>query len=311
MGKEILYSLANNESGQLIKAEAAQRSGIYFCLSCNGEMISRRGARVRPHFAHKNISPNCSPETALHYGFKKFLHERISKSLGSGEQIAIHWKCGYCSGSHDGNLLKRAVNVEEEYGLGLCRPDIALIGKEGNVVAVIEVVVSHSPEESTLEYYKAKSIPFISFILISDEDLARADADIMSPDVVDVCYNPECPECDRNMPRLNLLVFDGTCSKCFSPMKIAALRGDAGYEDISAFTDSHIALAVKHGASIETIYKTARSGYRYSFKVNTCKICNAFIGRDELWVDYVRVAYQDGYPITELDGGYYCPVCGQ
>lgn len=301
MGKEILYSFANNEKGELVKADAAQRGGAYHCPSCHKEMVHRMGEKVRPHFAHKNLSQNCSPETVLHFGFKRLLYERISKSLQAGEKISIQWKCEACCGSHLGNLLKRTAHAEEEYNLGACRPDIGLLSQEGDVVAAIEIVVSHSPEQSTIEFYKTHGIPLLVFSLKSDTELSRVEEVVLKPDIVDVCLNPKCPKCKEYMPRLKLLIVDGKCWKCHSPMKVGAVRGDAGYE--CEFNPDHIALANRHGANIKTRYsKTVR--HRYA--ANICKRCNAFIGDNYLFTDYVAA---DEYPRIEFDAGYYCPIC--
>ena len=301
MGKEILYSIANNEHGELVSANVAQRGRAYFCPSCNDEMVFRMGEKVRPHFAHKSLSPDCNPETVLHFGFKRILYERISKALSTGDRLPIQWNCESCCGSHKGNLLKRATHAIEECNLGPCNPDIGLLGREGKIAAAIEVVVTHSPEKSTTEYYKNEAIPLIIFRLKSDTELSRASEDVLSPDLVDVCLNPKCPSCNEHMPRLSLLLIDGKCWKCKSPMKVAALRGDAGYE--CEFSTEHIALANRNGANIKTRYsKTVRD--RYS--ANTCGKCNAFIGDHYLFIDYVAA---DQYPRTEVDAGYYCPNC--
>lgn len=301
MSKEILYSFANNEQGDLVKAGMAQRGRAYFCPSCHKDMVHRMGEKVRPHFAHKNLSLNCSPETVLHFGFKRLLYERISRSLNAGERLSIQWNCDSCCGSHAGNLLKRTTHAEEEYNLGSCRPDIGLLSKEGNIVAAIEIVVSHSPEQSTIEFYKARGIPLIVFKLKSDTELSRVDEEVLEPDIVDVCLNPKCVKCNEHMPCLKLLIIDGKCWKCNSPMKVGALRGDAGCE--CELTVDHIALANRHGANIKTRYsKTVRDRYA----ANTCKKCNAFIGDHYLFTDYVAA---DDYPRIELDAGYYCPYC--
>jgi ribosomal protein L37AE/L43A len=301
MGKEILYSFANNEHGVLVMADTAQRGRSYFCPSCNKEMVYRMGEKVRPHFAHKALSQNCSPETVLHFAFKRLLCERISRSLSARERLSIKWDCESCSGSHDGDLLKRTTHAQEEYSLGACRPDIGLLGKEGNIVAAIEIVVTHSPEQSTIEHYKAKGIPLIVFILKSDTELNRVNEKVLRPDIVDVCLNPKCPSCNKHMPRIKLLIIDGKCWKCNSPMKVGALRGDAGYE--CELNSSHIALANRNGANIKTRYsKTARDRYA----ANTCKKCNNFIGGHYLFTEYIAAKE---YSREELDAGYYCPNC--
>lgn len=150
MGKEILYSLATNELDDLVMADTALRGRTYFCPSCKVEMVFRIGEKVRPHFAHKNLSHHCSPKTVLHFGLKRPLVERISRALDAGDRLTIESDCEACDGSHKGSLLKRATHVQEEYNLGACRPDIGLLGNQGNAVAAIEIVVKYSPDQSTI-----------------------------------------------------------------------------------------------------------------------------------------------------------------
>ena len=306
MPKDILYSLAKNESGDFVNAVAAKRGGIYFCPSCQKQMIHRMGERVRPHFAHKNLTNDCSPETVLHFGFKRLLFERLSRALSTGERVSIQWNCDSCCGSHMGNLLKRATHAEEESHLGTCRPDIALLDKGGNVVAAIEIVVSHSPEQSALEYYKSKGIPLIVFKLRADAELSRVDEEVLIPDSVNACLNPKCCRCNEHMSRIKMLMIDAKCWRCCSPMKVGALRGDAGCE--CEFTADHIALANRNGANIKTIYsKTVKARYA----ANTCRKCNAFIGHHYLFTEYIAPAEYNVYPSVELDAGFYCPLCVQ
>jgi hypothetical protein len=202
-----------------------------------------------------------------------------------------------------GNLLKRAPHAEEELHLGTCRPDIALLDKGGNVVAAIEIVVSHSPEQSTLEYYKSKGIPLIVFKLRADAELSRVEEKVLIPDSVNACLNPKCCRCNEHMSRIKMLIFDAKCWKCNSPMKVGVLEGDAGCE--CEFTADHIALANRNGANIKTIYsKTIKARYA----ANTCRKCNAFIGRHYLGSYYFS---GEEYPSIELDAGFYCPLCVQ
>ncbi|MEI7786538.1 MAG: competence protein CoiA family protein [Betaproteobacteria bacterium] len=304
MPKDILYSFANNENGDLVGALLAKRGATYFCPSCQTEMVHRKGEKVRPHFAHKSLSPNCSPETVLHFGFKRLLRERISRSINAGAGLAFQWKCDSCCGSHTGNLLKRATHAEEELNLGICRPDIALLSKDGNVAAAIEIVVTHPPEQSVISFYKANRIPLIVFELKSDTELSRVDEEVLKPDIVDACLSPKCPKCKRHMSRMKLLIIDGKCWKCNSPMKVGALKGDAGYEP--EFSSNHIALANQNGANIKTRYsKTVQERYA----ANTCRRCNAFIGGHYLSSDYIAPAEYGEYPCIELDADFYCPAC--
>ncbi len=89
----ILYSVAYTQEGHLIKAANAHKGQSYICPNCNLELILRRGKIKRPHFAHKTLSVNCTPETALHYKFKILLKEKIQQHLESKLPLDIQSNC--------------------------------------------------------------------------------------------------------------------------------------------------------------------------------------------------------------------------
>ena len=96
--RDILYTVAYDEGQELVLAVDAVKGLRYHCPECKGEMIPRRsveqkkGAK-RPHYAHKVKSPNCEPESVLHFGFKRLLSRRIQKHIDNHEttdQVALH-----------------------------------------------------------------------------------------------------------------------------------------------------------------------------------------------------------------------------
>lgn len=95
--KDILYSIAETSTGQLIKAIDADKKCAYICPGCKQPFVFRKGSRKRPHFAHKVLSPNCTPETALHYSFKTLFCEKITKYLALNLPLKIRWNCSNCS----------------------------------------------------------------------------------------------------------------------------------------------------------------------------------------------------------------------
>jgi len=301
IAKDILYSIGRTSLGQLIKAVDAEKGVPYACPACSQDLVLRRGMRKRPHFAHKVLSPNCTPETALHYGFKTLLFSRIQRYLDQQLPLELQWHCSACGGEHRGNLLKKAVAAKLEHDLGGCQPDIALLDEHGSTVAVIEVIVTHAPEKLTLDYYRNHHIAVVSYKLESDEDINRLDAQILKPDSVDVCSNPKCSKCGKHKSRKRLLIIEGECWKCRAPMKVAALQGDMGYE--GSFSESDIQLAVQNGVFMKSHYSRT-AGMRYT--ANTCRKCGAFVGDHYLFTDYVAVP---SYSRQELDAGYYCPLC--
>lgn len=131
----------------------------------------RKGSQKRPHFAHKNLSPNCTPETVLHYSFKTLLCQKIQDCIDHKLRLEIHWGYDPCEGHHTGNLLRKAVQVKSECKLGLYQPDISLLDQNGRPIAVIEVIVTHAPEQATVNYYKLNEITLVTYVLESDEDI--------------------------------------------------------------------------------------------------------------------------------------------
>lgn len=303
MAANILYSTARTATGELIKASDAQKGQPYTCLICQQALLLRKGQLKRPHFAHKALSVNCSPETALHYSFKILLTEKIQKHLDNKVPLEIEWHCQYCSEMHRGNLLKKAVQVKPEYNLGICQPDIVLLDGDGRIKVGIEVVVTHFPEQRVLDYYKLHQIVAVLYVLKTDEDIQRLSSPKLEPDKVDLCLNPKCPNCGEYMSAKHLLIIKGECWKCFAPMKVAAIDGAGGYISPSEFSTSDIKLANEKGANLTSRYSQT-VGMRYV--ANTCRRCQAFIGDHYLFSDYMAVL---DYERESLDVGYYCLRC--
>lgn len=303
MAKDILYSTAEMPTGQLIKARDADKGGSYACPVCKQPFVFRKGSQKRPHFAHKVLSPNCKPETALHYSFKTLLYDKIQKHLDQELPLRIQWTCSSCQEIHTGNLLKKAVQVRLEHNLGTCQPDIALLDRNDCMLAAIEVVVTHAPEQATLKFYKQNRIALVLYSLKSDEDIERLDRDVLEPNAVNLCTNPKCPKCGEYMHKKHLLIIDAKCWKCCASMKVAALRSDSEYIGLSDFSESDIELANQNGCFLKSRYSHVVED---KYIANTCRKCGKFIGDHYLFGDYVaNLAYER----KELDAEYFCDRC--
>jgi hypothetical protein len=119
--------------------------------------------------------------------------EKIKSHIAGKPPINIEWECIYCHEKHKGNLIQCAADVKEEYQMENCRADIALLGQEGKPFAVIEIVVTHKPEEVAITYYKENKIVLIQVELDTEDDLENIDAKINKPTSIDYCFNPKCP----------------------------------------------------------------------------------------------------------------------
>jgi hypothetical protein len=183
----ILYTTAIDEQNNFVLIDNAEKGKTYFCPECKGEFIFCKGKIKRPYFAHKVLSLNCTPENVLHRSFKEILVKKIKNYIEKKNSINMKWECNYCDEEHSGNLLKKTYFVKMEHDLKKCRPDIALFDKNQNVYAVIEIVVEHKPEQSTLDFYNENNIILIQYNLTSDEDIKNMDNIIKEPNHVANC----------------------------------------------------------------------------------------------------------------------------
>lgn len=313
--RDILYTVAFNEAQELVFAVNAVKGLRYHCPECKGEMIPRRsveqkkGAK-RPHYAHKVKSPNCEPESVLHFGFKRLLSQRIQKHLDNKEPLPIKWQCTICDREHEGDLLKKAARVEEELSLGPCRPDIVLSTNADSPVWALEVVVTHAPEERTLNYYRQQRIALARFDLKSDTDLVKATAPVLLPDHVEQCVNPRCAKCMRFKRNVVLWVIEGGCWKCGCVMPIAVVEGGESrgstYAGPEHFTDAELKIARDYGCLIKDKYSRTQ---RRSYPANTCKECGAFAGEFHMFTQYIAPAGYGKLKHEKVDVGHYCERC--
>lgn len=299
--KDVLYSTALTQAGDLVTTETAEKGEVYVCPICQSEMLLRLGEKKRHHFAHKALTENCTPESVLHYSFKRVLAEHIEKHIQLHEPLQITWHCNECWEEHTGNLVKKAVRVQIEYNLGTCQPDIALLDKNGRVIAVIEVVVTHEPEEKVLDYYDQKGIGVVIFRLKSEADLGRI-ALSMHPDSVFSCLNPKCKRCGERTNRKDLIIIQSTCKWCQHPMLVAAIDSKGAL--CGEFRPADLKMAKSKGVRIGYWQSKKSSTY---YPTSACPRCNGVIGLSWLWDDHV--GHHLDLPRETFRAGYLCRHC--
>lgn len=315
----ILYTVATDKDGILIKANDAEKGENFFCPVCKTDLILRKSGNTgkgakRAHFAHRSLTPNCTPETALHYSFKNLLASKIEQHIKANTQLPISWSCKYCGLLHTGNLLKKIKGVKVEHYLTVCKPDIALIDNDDKVFAVIEVVVTHKPEESVLNFYSDNDIILVQINLTSDKDIDDLESKISQPDEVSTCYNPKCKTCGQFQQKRIMTIIDGPCWKCSSTMKVATIsssrgglvNGSTNNLRPSDFTEKEIAFAQSKGVLLKTQYsKTVNEKY----VANSCIKCGSFAGDFYLFTQYISPASYGELPSQIFDIGYHCEHC--
>lgn len=247
MNKEILYTTAIDKSGGLILIGNAEKGVNYYCPGCKKEFILRKSGKSgkgsrRPHFAHNELTSNCTPEGVLHYSFKMMLIDLLRKHKAENKPFTFAWARGSCNHKNIGNLIERVVSIHDEHVLEKCRADIALIDKADQVVAVIEIVVSHKPEESVVQFYKEKKITLIQINLTSDEDLNKIEEKAKAPDLVDLCLSHKCQNRDKYKTAREIVAFRRQCGSCFGLIEDLFINthGIFGINRSRDFTDEEI-----------------------------------------------------------------------
>lgn len=246
MGKELLHTIALDDSGSFIHIDDAEKGRVYYCPSCKGDFILRKSGKIgkgskRPHFAHNELTPNCTAESALHYSFKTQLADLLNKYISEKKGLVINWSCPTCAESYQGYLLTKTTSVKVEYNLKVCQPDITLLDVKGNVIAVIEIVVTHAPEEKVLQYYKENEIILIQINLSSDEDLKNIEGKISVPNIVDYCLSHSCSNSMRRSINRRIFAFRDSCRN-FHPIvryKVEIINAFGLYRTLN-FTDQEI-----------------------------------------------------------------------
>ena len=283
MVKEILYTTALDAQGNLIHIDNAIKSEKYYCPICKNDFIIRKSGKTgkgsrRPHFAHNQLSPNCKPETVLHFSFKKMLINLLREYTKKNSPLIINWSCDYCGGLNNGNLLEAIFSIKEEYNLNTCKPDIALLNNKGTVVTVIEIVVTHYPEELVLKYYKENNIICIQLLLSSEEDLKNIINITKTPTHVDYCLNPKCSNYLKELSSRRILLKRIQCNKCFAPREVFVIEANGvfGKTESSVFTDEELAYikANKSNITIQIDKKTKEKK-----PVSSCMNCKRIASR--------------------------------
>lgn len=304
----LLLPFALNACNDIINIDNAVKGEKYTCPSCGAELVLRQSKipagqkyHKTSHFAHKGGTDNHCSETFLHKLFKDKVAEFIQSNIEKHEPIIFEWECKQCYEHHKGNLLKKAVSVVEEYDLGECRPDVALLDASGNVVIAIEVVVTHEPEKSVLEFYDSHKIACLQLKIENFDDLTKVEEKLTHPTSVNLCPTPTCEKCGNKKDHIFLETYIGPCWKCGCDMKIAVISSNTSsleFEDMpSAVLDKARSLGVK----LENRYsKTVGASYI----ANVCPHCNSMTGDF-----YLHEFTMEGNPTDSIDLGYICGHC--
>jgi len=271
------------------------------CPVCNDQLVARMGSIKKHHFAHfRNVE--CNGETYLHILGKRLIYNRISTAIFNGQPLPITWDCQQCYSIHEVNLVRKAYSVKLEMNFGVCRPDIALLNKEVQPIAFIEVVVKHSPDKNVFTYVTENNIGLIEFHFKPGDDLEYINnSPTLKPTRINQCPHPKCKICGSRKQKKVLHIVEDKCWKCKAPMNIAILNINGYLKGPKTFTKQEIDLSTKHGVILRQNYSHTLSEKYLS---NTCGQCKAFIGGFHMHEYADLMIAENGYHT-----GYKCMAC--
>ena len=194
MGNDVLNKFAEDNNGKIIHIKNAVIGVDYYCPECKEKFILKKGDIRQHHFAHNNSSSSCTGtgEGYLHKAFKKMLLNIIMEYIKEKKPLEIKYSCFICKQEHNWNILNDVYDAKDEYFMEVCRPDIALFNENGKAPIVIEIVDTHEPEKSVIEYYIKNNIVLIQIKLDSIDDLESIENKIKYPLIYN---NLICPKC--------------------------------------------------------------------------------------------------------------------
>lgn len=220
MSKEIepLFTIALDKCGNAVSIKDAVKGADYFCPECGARFALKKSGNTgphsrRPHFAHLGHGYNCTPESILHKAFKIQTAKLLEKYLAEQKEFLITWSCPSCPAKYKGNILFAASSIAVEKDLGVCKPDIAILNKDGKVIIVIEVVVTHEPEQTTLDYYKDNGIVMIR-VDVTEDDLQDIEAKLSTPNAVTLCLHTRCKDFSLKNHTRKIVTINRKCNKC-------------------------------------------------------------------------------------------------
>lgn len=293
------------KDGELVSIDNVERglSCGCICPECKTQLVANKGVKKTHYFSHYRKS-DCNGESLLHYLAKIVFAKRIESAIEEKLEIPIEWECQRCESlsSHKGNLVKVAKRVELEVSVGTCRPDIVLYAGDGRVLAFIEIVVSHFPEEYVFQYCKKNNISLLVIKIETIENvLALESCKNLALAECSECLTRKCSKCKEPLKQRRLHVIDIKCWKCQRPMMMALVATRLNIIHTEEFNEYDLSVARKFDVLIiEQFSKT--EGGRYL--ANTCRSCGAFLGKRYLH-DYYGEVFGSG-PVNKV---LWCDSC--
>lgn len=151
MYSHIKLGAINTRTGKYERVLSASKNDKYICPICKKDVLLAQGLINKPHFKHVSNS-YCSHynggESALHYNGKRLLKDMLENNT-----IEIHHECIKCKETESFEIPNNTINtviIEYRfiYDERQRSADVALLNKNGNPIAMFEVLYTHKTKEN-------------------------------------------------------------------------------------------------------------------------------------------------------------------
>ncbi|HUP69638.1 MAG TPA: competence protein CoiA family protein [Acidimicrobiales bacterium] len=250
---DIRYPVAVLDGGLVWARELAaadERPEGARCVGCDELVRLRAGAKNRPHFAHLHDEVCVGGETALHQTTVRVLRAAILDAAAAGRPYRVLCACARCLASREADVARQgcAVAVDEVLE-GRIRPDLLVRTGSGKPLVVIEVIVTHAPEEDAVELYERLGLPVIrvwptlaaleQMRSALGQELLRTEERPTGCFGVSGCRFPRhsepgkvaCPTCAKPARQISVEITTASCYKCYKPFPVL---------DLVDCTDEHL-----------------------------------------------------------------------
>lgn len=144
-------------------AEAGERPDDLQCVGCDGRLLLRAGQVNRPHFAHRDDEACSAGETVLHRTACRVVAEGLERASRRRIGYPADLWCPLCRAGRPADLALReglSTTIDTALADGI-RPDVLVSGVSGPLY-VVEVVVTHAPEQPALQVFTERRLPVLA-----------------------------------------------------------------------------------------------------------------------------------------------------
>lgn len=229
----VKYDMGLNAAGAIVHISDAERGARYACAGCRKRLVAKMGAVNAHHFAHYAAEDGaaCEPGDTIHNLAVQTIADAHAEAWASGRDYWLRTRCRDCERADMG-----ATNLAVDFGEALVeeavvcgtRSDAAFVSDDRTLI--IEVIVTHPPEATTLALYAEAGVELYTVTLAADDWQGVADlrGRVLSDQRGDRCASCEDVERERRewARREDERTEASADGRDWARRQVAALRGE-------------------------------------------------------------------------------------